>query len=176
MNQTARSFLALTKASLKMYYRNKGAIVFTLLLPVALMSIFGFLSQGRGSSLKVGFTNYSHSALSTRFVETIKKVKVFDVVELTEAEAARELGKGNLELQVIVPGNFGTLTNGKPVASHIQTRFNKARPQSGQIANLAIVQIVSGLDKEFTQSPTLLDVNSEGNTTNNLGYFDFVLP
>jgi ABC-2 type transport system permease protein len=176
MNQKTRSFLALTKASMKMYYRNKGAIVFSLLLPVALMSIFGFLSRGSGSSIKVGVTNYAASEVSKEFLEGLKEIKAFKINEMNEGEAATELGKGNLDLQIIIPKDFGLVNNGNALASSVQTFFNKAKPQSGQVANMLIVQTVSTLDKKLTKSPTLLSVKSEGVTTNNLGYFDFILP
>jgi ABC-2 type transport system permease protein len=176
MNQTARSFLALTKASMKMYYRNKGAIVFTLLLPIAMMSIFGFLSRGGGSSVRIGLTNYATGEISRKFVASLREIKAFRIEEIDEREAATELGKGNIDLQIVIPKDFGTMENDKPLPGSIQTFFNKAKPQSGQMATMAIVQIVSGLDKELTKSPTLLNVKSEGVTTSNLGYFDFILP
>jgi len=176
MNQNTRSLLALTKASFKMYYRNKGAIIFSLLIPIALLSIFGFLSKGSGTSVQIGLTNHATGAISKQFIERLKSVGVFNIKEITEEEAAAELGKGNLDLQIIVPENFGVVENGKPLSGSIQTRFNKAKPQSGQIANLAIVEIVSNLDRQLTNSPSVLDVKSEGVSTNNLGYFDFILP
>src|SRR5690349_6230479 len=117
MTQTTRSFLALTKASMKMYYRNKGAIVFTLLIPVALLSIFGFLSKGTGGSIKIGLTNHSTEAVAVQFVTALKNISAFKITETTEQEAATELGKGNIDLQVIVPQNFGMQENGKPVSS-----------------------------------------------------------
>jgi ABC-2 type transport system permease protein len=176
MNQSIRSFLALTKASLKMYYRNKGAIIFTLLIPVALLSIFGFLSKGGGNTIKVSLTNRATREVATQFVERLKMVKAFNIMEMTEEQAAIELGKGNIDLQVIVPENFGAMENGKPIHSSIQTRFNNAKPQTGQIGNLAIVEMVSNLDRNLTNTPSVLDVKSEGVTTNNLSYFDFILP
>ncbi len=176
MNSNTRSFLALTKASMKMYYRNKGAIFFSLLMPIALCSIFGFLSKGLGSTIKISLTNHGTSEVAQQFVEKLKKVKAFTITEMTEAEAALELGKGNIDLEVIVPDNFGALENGKPLPASIQTRFNQAKPQSGQIANLAIIQMVSDIDRKLTNAPSSIDVKSEGVTTNNLGYFDFILP
>lgn len=176
MNQTTRSFLALTKASLKMYYRNKGAIFFSLLLPVALMSIFGFLSKGGGNSLQVALTNHAKSPIAIGLVETLKSVEAFHVSETTEEEAARDLGKGNIDLQVVIPENFGMVENDKPVPGSLRTYFNKAKPQSGRIANMIIVQIVSGIDKKISNTPTLYEVKSEGVVTNNLGFFDFILP
>ncbi len=176
MNQNTRSFLALTKASLKMYYRNKGAIIFSLLIPVALLSIFGFLSKGSGSSIQIGLTNHATGELPKQFVETLKNIKAFKIKEITEEEATAELGKGNLDLEVIIPENFGAIENGKPITSNIQTLFNSAKPQSGQIANFAIIEIVSNIDRKLTNSPSVLSVKSTGVTTNNLGYFDFILP
>lgn len=176
MNQNTRSFLALTKASLKMYYRNKGAIIFTLLIPVALLSMFGFLSTGRGPRIQVGLTNKATTEMAQQFVAALKSVEAFNIREITETDATAELGKGDIDLQVIIPEDFGKIEEGKPMASTIQTRFNKGKPQSGHMANMVIVQIVTGLDKKVTNAPTVLDVKSEGVAVNNLGYFDFILP
>src|SRR5216684_8624911 len=107
MNQNTRSFLALTKASLKMYYRNKGAIVFSLLIPIALLSIFGFLSKGGGTSIQIALTNHAKGEAATQFVERLKNINAFKITEMTEAQAADEMAKGNLDLQVIIPDNFG---------------------------------------------------------------------
>src|SRR3982751_6320047 len=104
MSHKTRSFMALTKASLKMYYRNKGAIVFTLLIPVALLSIFGFLSKGGGAaSVKVVVTNHAETALATGFVESLKQIQSFSVIEASEADARAALSKGDADLQVIIP-------------------------------------------------------------------------
>ncbi|HLZ17612.1 MAG TPA: ABC transporter permease, partial [Cyclobacteriaceae bacterium] len=176
MNRNTRSFLALTKASFKMYYRNKGAIIFSLIIPIALLAIFGFLSKGRGNVITIGLSNHAATGVSKQFIERLKNVQAFSIREIPEGDATAELGKGNLDLLVIVPENFGVLESGKPVPGIILTRFNSAKPQSGQIANLAIVEIVSNLDRQLTQSPAILDVKSEAVTTNNLGYFDFILP
>src|SRR5258708_25043554 len=39
-----------------------------------------------------------------------------------------------------------------------------------------VKQHIGNLDRQLTHSSTVLDVKSEGVTTNNLGYFDFILP
>jgi len=160
-----------------MYYRNKGAIIFTLLIPVALMSIFGFLSKGGGvGSIKLAVTNHSETALSKGFVEALKRLNNFSVMETSEEDARTQLGKGNIDLQVIVPETFGDIREGKRQASAVQTYYNKGKPNGGQIANMVIVEIVSGFDKQLSNAPTYLSVKSEGITTNQLGYFDFILP
>jgi len=177
MNQNTRSFLALTKASFKMYYRNKGALVFSLLIPISLLSIFGFLSKGGGnSSIKIGLTNHATREIAVQFVGKLKEINAFNIQEETEEEATSALGKGDIDLQVIVPENFGLMENNKLANSVIQTRYNAGKPQNGRVANMAIVDIVSRLDRQLTHSPAVLEVNSEGVTIKNLGFFDFMLP
>lgn len=46
LNRTLQSLKALTAASLKMYFRNRGTVIFTLFLPLILLGVFGFLSKG----------------------------------------------------------------------------------------------------------------------------------
>lgn len=176
MNQKLRAFRALTAASFKMYFRNKGAIIFTLLIPIALLTIFGFLSRGGNRTVTLGLTVKANSEISKQFVNELKKISAFSVIAMTEEQAIATLGKGDIDLQVIVPEDFGRMDNGQPIASTLQTKYNIARSQGGQIANMAIVQLVTKLDKQLTKAPTLLSVKSEGITVNNLGYFDFILP
>lgn len=176
MNQKLLSFQALLKASMKMYYRNKSAIVFSLLLPVALMSIFGFLSKGSGNALDIGLTNHSKSELSQQLIQSLKQLQGFKISEASDQQTAEDLGKGNIDLQVIIPENFGEMENGKPMESTVQTRYNIAKPQSGKIANMVMIQLIAEMDRRFTHTPAMLSVKSEGVTTNNLGYFDFILP
>jgi ABC-2 type transport system permease protein len=176
MNQKIRSLFALTKASMKMYYRNKGAIVFSLLIPIALLSIFGFLSKGGGTLIKVGLTNYATTAASEKFVEALKNVKAFKIETIPEADAKEKLGKGQIDLAVIVPRDFGAMSDSALVGRKVKTFYNSARPQSSQMANLVIVHIISNIDHEITGSKTVLSAETEGVASNNLGYFDFILP
>lgn len=161
---------------MKMYYRNKGAIVFSLLIPVALLSIFGFLSGGSGNLIKVGLTNHATTPASRKFVESLRNVKAFRIREMDETDATAAVGKGSLDVEVIVPEEFGRMTGGNLLPTHVTTLFNSAKPQTSQVANLVIVQIVSDLDRQLTGSSAVLDVEKRGITSNNLGYFDFILP
>lgn len=177
MNKKLTAFTALLKASMRMYFRNKGAVFFTLIFPLALLSVFGFLSKGGGSSLKLDITNYSRTTLSQDFVESLKKVPAFKVKEASEGEAAGELGKGNIDLAVIVPENFGARDSSNALLpAQIITTYNEAKPQNAQTANLVLGQIISTLNAKATGVPQILTVESKGVKTNNLGYFDFILP
>ena len=166
----------MVKASLKMFIRNKGTIVFSLLLPMVMLSVFGFLSGKSVEAIHIGLTNHSTSTMAGEFEKALTQVGAFSVQTMTETEAAAELGKGHIDLQVIVLQNFGTVEDGRPVTEEIETRFNNGKPQGGQLANLVINQIVNSLNRKFTHTEPMLEVKTAGVTVNNLGYFDFVLP
>ena len=171
------SFKALLIASLKMYYRNRGAVIFTLIVPMALLAVFGFLSKGSGTSVKIDLTNHSKTEISQNFVSALKQVPIFKVTETDESKAADDLGKGNTDLQVIVPENFGnTGADGHIEPSTVTTHYNQGKPGNGQTADLVIEQIVSGINQKISQTPQIISVASSGVKTNNLGYFDFILP
>src|SRR4051812_41341605 len=103
MKRTFTSLLSLTVASCKMYFRNKAAIFFTMFVPIAFIGVFGLLSQSDGGKLSIDITNHSESKLSRSVVSTLKGVKTFKITETTEAEARDQLGKGKLDLQVVIP-------------------------------------------------------------------------
>lgn len=169
---------ALTAASMKMYFRNKTGVFFTLFIPVILIFVFGFLFQSNDFKTDIVLTNYSKTELSKQFIQSMKDVEAFDVQEVTESEAAEKLGKGQADLQVIIPNTFGepdpATQSLKPSA--VQTYYNEGNPQAGQTSNLIVSQIVSGYNTQVTKSPIILSVKSEGVKTNNLAQIDFFLP
>lgn len=166
----------MVKASFKMFMRNKGTIVFSLLLPMVMLSVFGFLSGNSGPSIRIGLTNHSTTQMAVEFEKALVQVGAFSIETLSEPEASEALGKGHIDLHIIVPENFGIMRDGKPMPEQIETRYNDGKPQGAQIANLVITQIVNSLDRQFTGTAPMLAVKTSGVTVNNLGYFDFVLP
>lgn len=177
MKRTLASLRSLTIASVKMYFRNKAAVFFTLFLPLAFIGIFGLLSKSGGSTFTLDVTDQAHTQLSHAVVTALKKVSVFKVQEVSRATAADQLGKGKIDLQVIIPADFGAATpTGQPQPSKIITHYNQGKPGNGQAANLVIGQIVSGLNAQLTRTPQLIAVDTSGVKTNNLGAIDFLLP
>lgn len=172
------AFHALTVASMKMYFRNITGVFFTLFIPVILIFVFGFLFQSNDFTTKIAITNYSDTELSRQFVQSLKDVEAFEVVEVAESEAADQLGRGQADLQVIVPNTFGVPdpATRSLVPAAVQTYYNEANPQAGQTTNLIVSQIVAGYNTQVTQAPVILSVKSEGVTTNNLTQIDFFLP
>jgi ABC-2 type transport system permease protein len=177
-NRSWRVLKSLTVASMKMYFRNRTALFFSLFFPLVLVAVFGLLSNsnGSGGNIKVTVTDYSNSQLSHSYLDAVKKVNAFSVNQTSESDARDKLGKGKVDLEIIIPKNFGERQSGQLTPSAVQTYYNQARPGSGQTASLILGQIASNINNQITKSPQIVSVKSEGVKTNNLGYFDFILP
>jgi len=176
-NHQWRLLQSLTVASIKMYFRNRSALFFTIFFPIVLVSVFGLLSNGSGNgSIKLTLTNYSSSQLSQSYMDAIKKVSAFSVNQTNESNARDQLSKGKVDLEVVIPKDFGTVQGRQLKPTDIQTYYNKARPGNGQSASLILGQIASGFNNKITNTPTIIGLKSDGVETNNLGYIDFILP
>jgi ABC-2 type transport system permease protein len=178
MHRSFTSLKSLTIASIKMYFRNRAAIFFTLFLPLAFIGVFGLLSKSNSSRFTIAVTNQSQSQLAKGVEDAMRQVKAFDVKDMPLDESTTKLGKGKVDLQVIIPKEFG---EPDPVThqlkpAQITSHYNEAKPQSGAAANLILGQLVSGVNAKLTGAPTIVSVNGSGVKTNNLGVIDFILP
>ena len=178
LKRTLQSLKTLTVASLKMYFRNRGAVIFTLFLPLILLGVFGFLSKGSSPKITIALTNRSANELSRNFTDAIKGISSFKVEEVSESDALSALSKGNADLQVIIPERFGLLDpqTGQPAPATIETHYNQTKPQLGQTANLIVQQVATGFNTRITGEPQIITVASSAVQTNDLGFFDFILP
>ncbi len=141
------------------------------------MAVFGFLSKGGATTIKLDVTDYAQTQLSQNFLKALQNVSVFKVQQVSENQAGSDLGKGNIDLEVVIPKNFGQAgAAGQPKPASIKTYYNQANPANGQIGNLIITQIVDGINSQISDVPQIVSVQSTGVQTNNLGYFDFILP
>lgn len=176
MKRTLTSLWSLTIASCKMYFRNRAAVFFTMFIPLAFIGVFGLLSKGGGSTLTIGLTNNSQTELSKSVVTALGDIKYFKIEEQSQQDARDKLGKGKIDLQIVIPKEFGQTTDGKLAPSKIETFYNEGKPQTGQTANLIIGQVVSGINAKITNAPQVVSLVPSGVKTNNLGTIDFILP
>lgn len=176
-NQQYRLLRSLTVASIKMYFRNRSALFFTIFFPIVLVSVFGLLSNGSGNgSIKLTITDYANNQLSHSYIAAVKNVSAFKVTQESQGSARDSLGKGTTDLEVVIPKQFGMVGRTGLAPADIQTYYNQARPGNGQSASLILGQIASGFNNSVTHTPTIIGLKSTGVQTNNLGYIDFILP
>jgi len=166
----------LTIASLKMYFRNKTALFFSLFFPIVFIVVFGSIFKNTSASFKIDVTNESKTVLSTQFRESLGKVSSFKISDVSADKAADDLNKDAADLTVTIPASFGEVQNGKLAESKIVAHFNGAKPQNGAAAAQIVQQIASGFNDSITKTPKVVSVESSGVSTKNLSYIDFLLP
>ncbi|HVQ43974.1 MAG TPA: ABC transporter permease [Candidatus Saccharimonadia bacterium] len=174
-----RSFVALrglTVASLKMYFRNRTALFFSLFFPVVFIVVFGSIFKNTSASFKIDFTNQSSAPLATEFKSALEKIPAFKIKEVSPADAQTDLDKGDADLSVMVPPDFGTDQNGRPATSKIVAHYNEAKPGNGQAAAQIVQQLAGNLNNAITKAPQIISVEASGVKTKNLSYIDFLLP
>jgi len=177
MKRNLQALKSLTAASIKMYFRNVSAVFFTMVIPILLVVIFGVLNSGDGSgSIHIAVTNKSNTEVAKSFDTTLKSIKTFKVDTLSESEARDKLGKGKIDLQVIIPADFGATGAAGLQPGTVQAYYNQGKPQTGQTAGLIINQVVSQFNAKVTNAPQIYAFKSTAVKTNNLGYIDYLLP
>ncbi len=171
------AFRALSVASMKMYFRNRTALFFSLFFPIVFIGIFGFIFKNSSASFKIDLVNQSQTELSQQFVTAIGKVPAFKIKHVSESDAATDLNKNNADLVVIIPSDFGrTGKHDQLMPSQIIAHYNKANPQNGQAAAQIIQQLAGSFNDTITREPKIITLDATGVTTKNLSYIDFLLP
>ncbi len=174
--RTIVAFRGLTIASLKMYFRNKTALFFSLFFPIVFIFVFGSIFKNTSASFKIDVTNDSKTQLSSQFREVLGKVSSFKISDVSEDKARADLDKGDADLTITIPPNFGQSAGGKLEESQIVAHYNAAKPQNGAAAAQIIQQIASTFNDNITHAPKVVSVAATGVSTKNLSYIDFLLP
>jgi ABC-2 type transport system permease protein len=174
--RSVAAFRGLTTASMKMYFRNRTGIFFSLFFPIVFIVVFGLIFKNSSSSFKIDLTNDSHSQLATQFESSLKKIPAFKINNVSADQAAGDLNKDKADLTVTVPADFGQVKDGQLAKSTITAHYNAERPGNGQAAAQIVSQLTSGLNDAVTHNQRIVTVEATGVKTKNLSYIDFLLP
>lgn len=164
--------IALTIASLKMYFRNRQALFFSLILPFLIMAIFGVINFGGFSSVNVGVVNEAENNLSAHLIRSLAATDVLDLTLGDREQQMRSLDDGDLDFLLVLPAGFGLLGE----QTRVQGFFNASRPQEAQVGATVVARGLDDLTFEVTGTKRLFEFETlevEGKTTD---YADFLVP
>lgn len=106
--------LKLTQTFLRMYFRDRRAIMFSLMFPLVFMFIFAFTGNVEPERIAIGVADNAQNALSASFIATLKDSPSFEVVEGSEGALRELVLTGDVRMALIVPPTFQD--NGAPTA------------------------------------------------------------
>lgn len=117
--------LQLTKTFLRMFFRDRRAIIFSLFFPLVFMAVFGFTSNRAPEPFGIGIADHANTALSARFSQALANNPTFRVSTGEESDLRAQVQAGKLKLALIVPRSFadeGTPTQLPVVVDAAQVR------------------------------------------------------
>jgi ABC-2 type transport system permease protein len=164
-------FLMLTWSSLKAYFRNRGAIFFSLLVPLMIMTIFGLINFGNNTAtVNIGLVDQANNRVSSRILAGLKQVKAVKLHTGSLNNEKAQLQQGNRDLVAVIPPSIGS----GPIA--ITAYYNQGNPQNSQVALAIMHQFVDQASFAFAGVSPALTLNATPVQSRNLTYVDFLVP
>lgn len=154
----------LTIACVKMFFRQKEALFWTLFFPLFMIILFGFVKFDTAPLIDVGVIQDNQPA-TTDFVAQLKQVSTLKIYAGTRSNEMTALQKGERSVVLDLSGSKNT------AAAYL----NDARPQEAQLATLVVQQALDQLAlKKTGASRTTLERKSV--KSRKLTYMDFLVP
>ena len=166
----SKSQLYLASVFIKIYYRDKQSLVFSIIFPLIFIGIFIF-SDAEPNPTKIGLVNQSQNELSVKFSELLKERKIFVVQEGTESELKNSLIAGDIKALVIIPKAFNQFEIG-------QLRLLLDASQVRQVDSIkdSIDSTLLSIEREIRDIQPLFEVQLEDIKARPQRYIDFLLP
>jgi ABC-2 type transport system permease protein len=166
-----RMLWTLTVASMKMYFRQKEAIIWTILFPLFVIILFGFVRFDGIRKLDLGVANEG-GAEGAAFIARLRDVRTLSVIEGSPDGELAQLAKGERALVLLIPPGFRR-DSAQTIVAYADI---EARPQETQLGSLVLQRILD--EQAFAAAPwagrIVLDMHPV--KTRNLTYLDFLLP
>ncbi|MCL5411226.1 MAG: ABC transporter permease [Patescibacteria group bacterium] len=163
-------------AATKMFYRDKRMLFFSLFIPLVIMSIFGVMDFDKFGTVKLGLVNNQRTEISKRFGQTLEKIKTFQVSQGTEEAEKKALDKGDRDMVLVLPDNFGQFNPRNPQPQNLTLYYNQGRSDRVGAGTMVLEQILSESNFQITKTPRLFNLEKKSVSSQILSYIDFLVP
>jgi len=156
---------------LKIFYRDRQSLIFSMLFP--LIFTFAFLfADGEPDPIKLGLVNQSQNELSTQFIELVKQDPLFAVTEGGEALLREQLIAGDQTAIIVIPMSFDRLE------SSGQMRLLLDASQVRQVGAIqdALAAMLLAIERDILNIQPMFVLQLEDVKARPQRYIDFLLP
>lgn len=161
----------LTKVFIQIFLRNKQYIVFSLILPIVILSIVG-LNDGKSDPIDIGLVDNSNSTLSQSFIKKLSTNSIFNVIEDSEKNLKADLINGDLMLILVLPADI----EDRNKTTNIKLLVDKSQVQFIETIKPILNQSLLSIEREITQEVAMFDLLVEDVKSRSQSYIDFLLP
>lgn len=168
------------KYSLLAYFRNKGALFWTLVFPIILFLLIGYLFGGTSGPLTLYYHDSDGSELSKAFVAALNSTGALELKDGSGMDLAQRLKDGKIDAYLEIPSGFGsgvmaTKATGNASGNGLKVYYDKSKPTSGAVVSV-VQQVADGFNLKMAGASALITVASQDVATSNINYIDFLLP
>jgi len=173
MRQAVRLFGMLLRG----YVRDRTALFFSLVVPLMLMVIFGYLNLGDFGRVSVAIDDQAKNQSSKQLIDILKGINTLVVSEQTTDDALNHLKRTELDMLVVIPSDF-VIAPARPAQAVPQLIVygDDARPQQVAVGRQIIAQVIDRLSFAVTQTAPVIAVKDETVQGVRLRYVDFLVP
>lgn len=163
---------AMLVASLRMFYRNKHSIFWTLLLPVIILAVFALLNLGGGITPQIGVVDEAHNASSARLIAQLQRSTVASIhTGGSLADESAALRSGDRDAVIVLSRDYDG------AGGHVAVQLNGARSHEAEAARLVVEDSVDSVGRAAGMAQRTVDVVATTvNNARNQGYTDFLIP
>jgi ABC-2 type transport system permease protein len=161
----------LTKVFIQIFLRNKQYIIFSLILPIVILSIVG-LSDGETDPVDIGLVNNSESNLAVEFINQLSASNQFNVIKGSEDELRDDLINGDIMVVLIIPFEMSDEIQ----STNITLLVDKSQSQFLQTIEPILSQSLLSIEREITGNDPMFNLAIEDVKSRTQTYIDFLLP
>ena len=163
--------LHLSKIFLKIFLRNRQAILFSLFFPLIFIGAFSF-SGSEPQPFLIGVEDKSNSPFSSEFIENLENEDLFTLINGDFENLKLSLEEGEIGGLIVIPENFEEIANLDALKFYVDA--SQARQAS--IIKQAIDRSLVSIERNIRNMSPLFSVELEDVKSRNQRYIDFLLP
>ncbi len=157
-------------ATLKMLYRQREAILWSLLLPLFMILLFSFVRFDGAARIDVGVVNEAGDA-GNSLIAALRNVQSLKLYEGTREGELSELTRGERVVVLVIPARYRPFSGTELIAL-----TNDARPREAQLGGMILQRVVDEMMFANRGDTARSVVKLQPVQSRHLTYFDFVAP
>ena len=162
--------LMLTVSSLKAYLRNRGALFFSLLVPLMILAIFGVINFNSAVSVDIGVVDRAQNQVSQTLLGNLRQVKAVKLHTGRLDSELSQLKQGSRALVVVLPEGLGQGSTSMPAY------VNEGRPQDAYAAIAIMSQFADQASFAVAHIQPAFALNPQPVQSRNLTSVDYRVP
>lgn len=179
ISKSLKAVRTITWYAIRMFYRDKAAIFFSLFIPLMIMSIFGILNFEGTVEFNLGLVKSKETPVNQGIEKAFSNIEVINLKTGTYNDEIKALEAGEREMVVVLPETQPEITPLGEVKKQLEVEiyYNETQNPASRQTNLTIVnQVLSSVNDQITKAPKLFTFQEKAIGARKLTAVDYLIP